>query len=170
MRFKEYRLFQNLWRETLLLNHFRTEPQKVAQVYSFGQLPGSIIYRQVEEVWGTTLDLFIKNQFAVLLKPHQPKTHKSEPTVFTEIAAIDLILKVINLVSMLHEKQLVHTNLCPKEIFLKEGKIDQMCFLNLYHAYWNPKQVLKIDLPNVQETTLKYDMRTRNTEFISPEQ
>lgn len=59
MRFKEYRLFQNLWRETLLLHHFRSEPQKVAQVYSFGQLPGSIIYRQVEEVWGTTLDLFI---------------------------------------------------------------------------------------------------------------
>ena len=30
MRFKEYRLFQNLWRETLLLHHFKTEPDKVA--------------------------------------------------------------------------------------------------------------------------------------------
>ena len=55
---------------------------------------------------------------------------------------------------MLHEKQLVHTNLCPREIFLKEGEIDKMCFLNLYHANWNLKQVLQIELPNVQETTI----------------
>ena len=44
-----------------------------------------------------------------------------------------------------------------------------MCFLNLYHTNWNPRLVLKIDLPNVHETTIKYDMRTRNTEYISPE-
>lgn len=30
--------------------------------------------------------------------------------------------------------------------------------------------MLKIDLPNVHETTIKYDMRTRNTDYISPEQ
>jgi hypothetical protein len=40
----------------------------------------------------------------------------------------------------------------------------------LYHTSWNPKQVLKIDLPNLQETTIKFDMRTRNDEFVSPEQ
>jgi len=45
-----------------------------------------------------------------------------------------------------------------------------MCFLNLYHTNWNPAQVLKIDLPNMHETTIKFDMRTRNTEYISPEQ
>ena len=36
MRFKEYRLFENLWRETLLLNHLRTESTKIAPVVSFG--------------------------------------------------------------------------------------------------------------------------------------
>jgi hypothetical protein len=71
---------------------------------------------------------------------------------------------------MLHDNQLIHTNLCPLEIFLKDGSINQMCFLNLYHTCWNHKQVLKIELPNIQETTIKYDMRTRNTEYISPEQ
>ena len=71
---------------------------------------------------------------------------------------------------MLHENQLIHTNLCPLEIFLKDGSIDQMCFLNLYHTNWSTKQVLQIDLPNVSETTIKCDMRTRNTEYISPEQ
>jgi len=71
---------------------------------------------------------------------------------------------------MLHDNQLIHTNLCPLEIFRKDGSINQMCFLNLYHTCWNHKQVLKIELPNIQETTIKYDMRTRNTEYISPEQ
>jgi hypothetical protein len=59
MRFKEYRLFENLWRETLLLNHLRTEPEKVAPVISFGQLPGNVIYREVKEVTGITLQTYI---------------------------------------------------------------------------------------------------------------
>jgi len=74
---------------------------------------------------------------------------KSELTIFSEVAAIDLILKVINLTSVLHDEHLIHTNLCPQEIFLKDGDIEQMCFLNLYHASWNPKKVLKIDVPNI---------------------
>ena len=44
-----------------------------------------------------------------------------------------------------------------------------MCFTNLYHANWNTKEVLKIDLPYMQETTLKFDIRTRNKVYISPE-
>jgi len=39
MRFKEYRLFENLWRETLLLHHLKSKPDKVAPVVNFGQLP-----------------------------------------------------------------------------------------------------------------------------------
>jgi hypothetical protein len=45
-----------------------------------------------------------------------------------------------------------------------------MCFLNLYHTCWNPQKVLKIDLPNMQETTIKFETRTRNSEYLSPEQ
>lgn len=66
MRFKEYRLFENLWRETLLLHHLRNEPDKVAPVVSFGQLPQHVIYREIKEVSGCTLDLYIKKQFATL--------------------------------------------------------------------------------------------------------
>jgi hypothetical protein len=29
VRFREFRLFENLWRETLLLHHLRTYPDKV---------------------------------------------------------------------------------------------------------------------------------------------
>lgn len=61
MRFKEYRLFENLWRETLLLNHLsKTQGDRVAQVVSFGQLPQNVIYREVKEVTGCTLELYIK--------------------------------------------------------------------------------------------------------------
>lgn len=139
MRFREYRLFENLWRETLLLNHLRSEPDKIAPVVSFGQLPNHVIYREIKEVSGCTLDFYIQKQFTLLKKDTKSKKEKSEATVFSEVAAIDLILKVINLTQILHENSLIHTNLCPLEIFLKEGSIDQMCFLNLYHTSWNPR-------------------------------
>ena len=45
-----------------------------------------------------------------------------------------------------------------------------MCFNNLYHASWNVKDVLKIDLPVMTDTILKFDTRTRNKIYISPEQ
>lgn len=92
------------------------------------------------------METYIKRQFS---NTQKYPANKSSPTFFSELASIDLILKVINLVSCLHEKKLIHTNICPFEIFLKDTDVDQMCFLNLYHASWNPKQVLKIDLPNV---------------------
>jgi len=39
MRLKEFRLFENLWKETLLLYHLRKHSDKVVVVNSFGQLP-----------------------------------------------------------------------------------------------------------------------------------
>lgn len=45
--FDQHYLFKNLWRETLLLNHF--DDPRVAKVESFGQLPNKIIYRQINE-------------------------------------------------------------------------------------------------------------------------
>lgn len=89
--------------------------------------------------------------------------------MFTEVKAIDLTLKLISLTELLHSNKIIHTNLCPEQIFLRDQQIDQMCFTNLYHASWNAKEVLKIDLPHMAETTLKFDIRTRNKTYISPE-
>ena len=171
-RLKEYRLQENLWRETLLLNFLKPYPDQVAPVVSFGQLTNNLIYREIKEIWGITLEEYIEKQFSTLRDKSSvyEDESQSQPTVFSEVEAIDLILKVIDLTSMLHNQKLVHTNLCPREIFLREGDIEKMCFLSLYHTSWSPSQVLGIDLPNVSETTLRFDMRTRNTEFISPEQ
>ena len=63
-KFEQFYLYQNLWRETLLLNHFydpKDQFPKVARVKDFGQLPKKVIYREIEEVQGVTLYDYIQN-------------------------------------------------------------------------------------------------------------
>ena len=67
------------------------------------------------------------------------RTLKSLPTFFTEVESIDICLKIINLLELLHEKHVVHTNLCPNSIFLRDKKISQMQFLNLFHCTGHSK-------------------------------
>ena len=116
------------------------------------------------------MEQYIQSKLSEIENDSQNTTGKSQRTVISEVKAIDLILKVISLTDLLHSNQIIHTNLCPEEIFLRGESVDQMCFANLYHAHWNTKQVLKIDLPYSQETPLKFDIRTRNKVYISPEQ
>ena len=54
---------------------------------------------------------------------------ESKRTVFTEVEAIDLILRVVDLVNeTLHSKEIVHTNLNPQEIFLRNRSVEDLCF------------------------------------------
>jgi len=89
--------------------------------------------------------------------------------VLSEVEAIDLILKIVSLLEILHEKHLIHSNLCPKEIFLKNKDLNQMSFMNLYHAIWDTQSVLGMNIPGVQETMTKMDIRTREAAYLSPE-
>ena len=57
-KFSEFHLFKNIWRETLLLN--KLEDPRIAKVHSFGQLPNSFIYREIEEIRGITLEEHLK--------------------------------------------------------------------------------------------------------------
>lgn len=72
----------------------------------------------------------------------------------------------------MHAENLIHTNLNPENIFLVDGRIDQMCFVNLYHCSWNTKQTL--NNPHVgaefEDNITIFDTRTRDRDFISPEQ
>ena len=43
--FSQFHLFDNLWRETLLLSHF--DNPKISKILQFGQLPQKAIYRQI---------------------------------------------------------------------------------------------------------------------------
>lgn len=76
---------------------------------------------------------------------------------------------------MLHSKDIIHTNFAPESIFLRESDPSKMCFLNLYHCSWNPKTLLK-DTPfatgieGLEDNLSLFDLRTRNKNFVSPEQ
>ena len=95
-------------------------------------------------------------------------------TLLTEFETIELAIQIIDLVDVLHQKKIVHTNLNPKNIFLKDqhSPDKQMCFLNLYHCSWQPSDILhNINLGMECDDNISlFDNRTRDRDYISPEQ
>lgn len=63
IKLDEIHLFENLWRETLLLSrlHKNLHLDIAMPVLSFGQLPNKIIYREIQEINGKTLDDYIEH-------------------------------------------------------------------------------------------------------------
>ena len=53
-KLSEFNIMNNLWKETLLLAQIK-DP-RCSPVISFGQLPQGVIYREIEEVSGYTLE------------------------------------------------------------------------------------------------------------------
>ena len=153
----EFRLFDNLWKETLILS--QVNDPRTPRVISFGQLPEGIIYREIEESQGYSLEEYIlqketslkikqksqmtanqqqssMNQAAASSLPESspdtsmqesivPRSQiKSQPTFFTEVESIDICLKIIELLELIHSQNVVHTNLCPSQIFLRDKKLN----------------------------------------------
>lgn len=52
----------------------------------------------------------------------------SQRTLFTEYEAIDIAIKIIDLLEILHSQGISHTNLNPENIFLVNEKTSEMCF------------------------------------------
>ena len=46
-KLEQFRLFENLWKETLILS--QVNDMRLQRTISFGQLPEGIIYREIEE-------------------------------------------------------------------------------------------------------------------------
>ena len=85
--------------------------------------------------------------------------------------SIDISLKIIDLLDLIHSKNVVHTNLNPNVIFLCDKKLNRMQFLNLFHCAGNAKH--KIGFYYIEDflnDLSKYDTRTRSEQYISPEQ
>jgi hypothetical protein len=75
-KFDEYFMIENLWRETLLLHKFykdyllgivkaqenMTAPPvlRVIKVKQFGQMPNKVIFREIEECSGITLEEYLQ--------------------------------------------------------------------------------------------------------------
>ena len=93
-------------------------------------------------------------------------------TLFPEFDAIDIAIKVIDLLSILHDSNIIHTDLNPGNIFLKNADTSKMQFHNLYHASWKPDEIMShMNLGVEYEDNISlYDTRTRNKHYISPEQ
>lgn len=80
------------------------------------------------------------------------------------------MLKVIDLLEHLHSKEILHTNLNPAEIFLRDKSLDKMCFLNLYYCSWNTQNTIGIPLTEYEDNLSLFNIKMRNTQYISPEQ
>ena len=128
----------------------------------FGQLPGKLIYREIEEIQGVSLaDYITKQNYKKLSGPDREVYPKSTATpsnnhrgiikeenqspsdhgvseglsflevghtarkltFFTEYEAIEIAIQIIDLLEILHSKNIVHTNLNPENIFLRDGDV-----------------------------------------------
>ena len=59
-KLEEFTLFDNLWKETLILA--QVVDSRLPRVLSFGQLPEGIIYREIEESHGYSLEEYIREK------------------------------------------------------------------------------------------------------------
>jgi hypothetical protein len=124
---------------------------RVAPVVDFGQLPKGIIFRQVHELSGETLDsYFARKMSKAQLSVEESRSYLDEslgnkssrlqrsapslPTFFTEVEAIDVTLQIVNLLELLHSKDLVYSNLCPEDILLVDCDLHKMCLPSLFHC------------------------------------
>ena len=61
-KLREFNLLPNYWNETLMLSQIKDS--RAQPVISFGQLPEGIIYREIEEVSGHTLESYINSRLS----------------------------------------------------------------------------------------------------------
>ena len=54
--------------------------------------------------------------------------NSSKRTLFPEYDAIDITIKIIDLLSLLHDNNIIHTDLNPSNIFLINENTQEMCF------------------------------------------
>lgn len=81
-----------------------------------------------------------------------------------------MILKIVELLELLHQNNMSHSNLSPAEIFLKDKKLTQMQFLNLFHCV--PEAFQDVGFKHIDKglNISYFDTRLRNLSYISPEQ
>lgn len=154
-KFEQFYLYQNLWRETLLLDFLKEDP-RVAKVINFGQLPNKVIFREIQEQQGITLEDYISimtgshshtnsnkqsadntlqnsemkptNHMSSQQDIEPANTNQLKQTLFTEYQTIKIAINIIDLLDVLHCRNIVHSNLNPTNVFLREGDIEKMCF------------------------------------------
>ena len=82
---------------------------------------------------------------------------------------IKLSFKIIELLETLHQKDIVHGNLNPWDIFISSHNIEKssLSFNSLYHTIWS---LGSKRIPGSELTLHTLDLRLKDTWFLSPEQ
>ena len=82
----EFRLFDNLWKETLILS--QVNDPRTPRVISFGQLPEGIIYREIEESQGYSLEEYIlQKETSLKIKQKSQMTANQQQSSMNQAAA-----------------------------------------------------------------------------------
>lgn len=152
---------QNYFREIVLKNKVSSEA-----ITEFGELPGGLLYKRISviEIEKMTLKDYFKR-----FKPEPLYSRWMKPCL-SEKEVINLGLNLLKELEKLHNIGVIHSNINPTSVYLIEGKIEKLGFLDLELAIWDPLTILGSDSPYFQQLPEdKYDTTFRDEDFLSPE-
>ena len=99
-----------------------------------------------------------------------PKPGKHNIICMNEQETISLGLKLLSELDILHNLNVVHSNINPSSVYLVDQNNHKFDFLDLELAIWNPKEILGSDNPYFQQLEGdKYDTTFRDEDYLSPE-
>lgn len=158
---------QNYFREIVLKKKLSKE-----ELDEFGELPGGILYKQISEL--EALQMTIKEFFEIKKKESQEKfpykPNKRNFICMNEIDTINLGLRLLNQLEVLHNIHVIHSNINPSSIYLIEEDIQKLSFLDLELAIWDPIEILGSDNTYFQQLEGdKYDTTFRDKDYLAPE-
>lgn len=152
---------QNYFREIVLKNKINSEA-----ITEFGELPGGLLYKRIStiEIAQMTLKEYFSGFKLERLHSNWYKPCMSEKDV------IKLGLNLFQELEKLHKIGVIHSNINPTSVYLIEGNIEKLAFLDLELAIWDPIEILGSESPYFQQLPEdKYDTTFRDEDFLSPE-
>ena len=155
---------QNYFREIVLKNEINKIDKE--NKTEFGELPGGLLYKRIStvELAQMTLkeyfqSLDIETHYSSWFKPCMPET-----------SVIELGLNLLSELERLHKIGVIHSNINPTSVYLLEGNIEKLAFLDLELAIWDPIEILGSESPYFHQLPEdKYDTTFRDENFLSPE-
>lgn len=158
---------QNYFREIVLKKKLLKEEWD-----EFGELPGGILYKQISELEALQMTLA---EYFELKKVDSQEKHPFNPLkhniiCMNEVETINLGLRLLEGLEVLHQLKVKHSNINPSSIYLIEQDIHKLAFLDLELAIWDPVQILGSDNPYFQQLEGdKYDTTFRDEDYLAPE-
>lgn len=151
---------QNFFREIVLKNKLQQD-----QVTEFGELPGGILYKSVNDPEHR------QNILADYLDSHKKPDQTGRKLVcLSEIEAIQLGLNLLGQLEILHSMQVIHSNISPTSVYTLDDNIEQLKLLDLELSIWEPVKLLDVDSEYfAQYKEDVFDVTYRMESFLSPE-